>query len=74
MKSATDNAEELIVKYARQDEPGAPGTPTTEIMEIIGGAGPRGRPEDPGELILHHLDTEPFLPLDHRHESGPVRT
>ena len=75
MKSATDNAEELIVKYTRKMNQVRQDAITTEIMEIIGGAEALADDrEDPGELLLHHLDTEPFLPLDHRHQSGPVRT
>jgi F-type H+-transporting ATPase subunit gamma len=75
MKSATDNAEELIVKYTRKMNQVRQDAITTEIMEIIGGAEALADDrETPGELILHHLDTEPFLDLDHRHASGPSRT
>jgi len=75
MKSATDNAEELIVKYTRKMNQVRQDAITTEIMEIIGGAEALADDrETPGELILHHLDTEPFLPLDHSHASGPART
>jgi len=38
MKSATDNAEELITKYTRQMNRARQDAITTEIMEIVGGA------------------------------------
>lgn len=38
MKAATDNAEELIIKYSRQMNQVRQDAITTEIMEIIGGA------------------------------------
>jgi F-type H+-transporting ATPase subunit gamma len=38
MKSATDNAEELIVKYSRAMNRARQDAITTEIMEIVGGA------------------------------------
>jgi F-type H+-transporting ATPase subunit gamma len=75
MKSATDNAEELVVKYTRKMNQVRQDAITTEIMEIIGGAEALADDrETPGELILHRLDTEPFQPLDHHHASGPSRT
>ncbi len=61
MKSATDNAQELIVKLTRRMNQVRQDAITTEIMEIIGGAEAlaedRGEPED---LILDHLFSEPF--------------
>jgi F-type H+-transporting ATPase subunit gamma len=61
MKSATDNAEELIIKYTRKMNQVRQEAITTEIMEIISGAEAlaedRGGPED---LLLDHLDSAPF--------------
>ena len=61
MKAATDNAQELIVKLARKMNQARQDAITTEIMEIIGGAealsADKGSPED---LLLDHLDTDPF--------------
>ena len=69
MKSATDNAEELIIKYTRQMNQARQDAITTEIMEIIGGAealaDDRGSPED---LILDHMFSDPFP----RHIGEPV--
>ena len=55
MKSATDNAEELITKLTRKMNQVRQDAITTEIMEIIGGAealgddkgDPRGPPPGP---------------------------
>jgi F-type H+-transporting ATPase subunit gamma len=62
MKSATDNAEELITKYTRKMNQVRQDAITTEIMEIIGGAEAlaedRGEPED---LILDHMFSDPFV-------------
>ncbi|MEZ5245281.1 MAG: F0F1 ATP synthase subunit gamma [Acidimicrobiales bacterium] len=58
MKSATDNAEELITKLSREMNTARQAAITTEIMEIVGGAEALGDDkESNGELILHHLDT-----------------
>lgn len=61
MKSATDNAQDLIIKYTRQMNQVRQDAITTEIMEIISGAEAlaedRGSPED---LLLDHLDADPF--------------
>src|SRR5690606_40711762 len=60
MKSATDNAQELIVKLTRRMNQVRQDAITTEIMEIIGGAEAlaeaRGEPED---LILDRTLSEP---------------
>jgi len=64
MKSATDNAQDLIVKLKRKMNQARQDTITTEIMEIISGAealsADKGSPED---LLLDHLDTDPFPAL-----------
>ena len=79
MKSATDNAEELIIKYTRKMNQARQDAITTEIMEIIGGAealaDDKGGPED---LLLDHLSSDPFPNvLDRRtaafgHDRPPV--
>ena len=61
MKSATDNAQELITKYTRKMNQVRQEAITTEIMEIISGAealaDDKSGPED---LLLDHLSTDPF--------------
>ncbi|MPY93243.1 MAG: F0F1 ATP synthase subunit gamma [Acidimicrobiia bacterium] len=55
MKSATDNAEELIIRYGRQLNRARQDSITTEIMEIVGGA--EGLKEDKGsgeDLLIDH--------------------
>jgi F-type H+-transporting ATPase subunit gamma len=78
MKSATDNAEELITKLSREMNTARQAAITTEIMEIVGGAEALGDDkESNGELILHHLDTG-HIASDHiggdhgRHEHSPA--
>ncbi len=66
MKSATDNAQELILKYTRKMNQVRQESITTEIMEIISGAEALAEDKtDPEELLLDHLDTDPF-----RHDLG----
>ena len=69
MKSATDNAQELIIKYSRKMNQARQDAITTAIMEIIGGAealsADRG---DSDELLLQHLDSELFPPLLRPHQ------
>jgi F-type H+-transporting ATPase subunit gamma len=78
MKSATDNAEELIIKYTRKMNQVRQDAITTEIMEIISGAEAlaedRGSPED---LLLDHLDSDPFpqhLGRRPMHQTRPQET
>ena len=78
MKSATDNAEDLILKYTRKMNQVRQDAITTEIMEIISGAEAlaedRGSPED---LLLDHLDSDPFrkrLGRKPMHETRPQET
>lgn len=55
MKAATDNAEDLIVKLAREMNRARQASITTEIMEIVGGAEALGSDDDkdlPTELVL----------------------
>jgi F-type H+-transporting ATPase subunit gamma len=55
MKSATDNAEELIVKYSRAMNRARQDAITTEIMEIVGGAEAlRAAKADPEDLLIDH--------------------
>jgi len=52
MKSATDNAEELIVRYSRAMNRARQDAITTEIMEIVGGAeAMRAAQVDVGDLL-----------------------
>jgi len=72
MKSATDNAEDLITKLSREMNAARQAAITTEIMEIVGGAEALGDDkETEDELILHHLDTGHIASLhlggDHGH-------
>jgi F-type H+-transporting ATPase subunit gamma len=55
MKSATDNAEELIVKYSRAMNRARQDAITTEIMEIVGGAeAMRAAKASTGDLLVDH--------------------
>jgi F-type H+-transporting ATPase subunit gamma len=76
MKSATDNAQELIVKLTRRMNQARQDAITTEIMEIIGGAEALAEDRsEPSDLLLDHLDSDPFpKPLAGHHRSGPART
>jgi F-type H+-transporting ATPase subunit gamma len=61
MKSATDNAEELIIKNTRRMNQARQDTITTEIMEIISGAEALSADRGDGEdLLLDHLNVDPF--------------
>lgn len=70
MKSATDNAEDMIVRLSRQMNRARQDTITTEIMEIIAGA--EGLKDDKGsleDLLLDHLDAPHSFPR-HDHHGG----
>jgi len=64
MKSATDNAQDLITKLSRKMNQARQEAITTEIMEIVGGAealaADKGDDED---LLLDHLASDPFPAL-----------
>ena len=62
MKSATDNAEELIVKYTRAMNRARQDAITTEIMEIVGGA----------EALRAAQATDGDLPVEHALMSAQV--
>ncbi len=70
MKSATDNAEDLILKLSRRMNQARQDAITTEIMEIIGGAEALSadRGDDPEELLLDHLSSDLFPPLIALHQ------
>ena len=55
MKSATDNAEELITKLTRVMNRARQDAITTEIMEIVGGAEALARADAPGDLLSTDL-------------------
>jgi F-type H+-transporting ATPase subunit gamma len=56
MKSATDNAEELIIKYSRAMNRARQDAITTEIMEIVGGAeAMRAAQSDRSDLLVDHV-------------------
>jgi F-type H+-transporting ATPase subunit gamma len=56
MKSATDNAEELIIKYSRAMNRARQDAITTEIMEIVGGAeAMRAAQAQRGDLHVDHV-------------------
>jgi F-type H+-transporting ATPase subunit gamma len=58
MKSATDNAEELITKYTRAMNRARQDAITTEIMEIVGGAEAlRAAQSDRDDLLIDHVLT-----------------
>jgi F-type H+-transporting ATPase subunit gamma len=55
MKSATDNAEDLITKYSRAMNRARQDAITTEIMEIVGGAeAMRAAKAHDGDLLVDH--------------------
>jgi F-type H+-transporting ATPase subunit gamma len=55
MKSATDNAEDLIVRYTRAMNRARQDAITTEIMEIVGGAeAMRAAKANGGDLLVDH--------------------
>jgi F-type H+-transporting ATPase subunit gamma len=65
MKSATDNAEELITKLTRVMNRARQDAITTEIMEIVGGAEALSQDKtQPEELLLLHTDWPHVYPHD----------
>ncbi len=65
MKSATDNAEELITKLSRQMNRARQDAITTEIMEIVGGAEAlRQGKSDEMDLLPDHALLNPDLLVD----------
>jgi F-type H+-transporting ATPase subunit gamma len=74
MKSATDNAEELIIKLSRQMNRARQDSITTEIMEIVGGAEAlrQGQSDEMDLIPDHALMIPDLLPdhADHRHSGA----
>jgi F-type H+-transporting ATPase subunit gamma len=76
MKSATDNAEELITKLSRVMNRARQDSITTEIMEIIGGAESLAQGEgSPNDLLVDHIGatdyfSHPHAPHAHPHTAG----
>ena len=69
MKSATDNAQELIIKLQRKMNQARQDAITTEIMEIIGGAEALGADKgDEDDLLLDHLSSDLFPMLSPAHQ------
>ncbi len=63
MKSATDNAEDMIVRLGRQLNRARQDAITTEIMEIVAGAeGLKGSQGDDEDLLLDRLDPIHLFP------------
>jgi F-type H+-transporting ATPase subunit gamma len=76
MKSATDNAEELITKLSRVMNRARQDSITTEIMEIISGAESLAQGEgSSSDLLLDHVGaydffSHPHAPHAHTHTAG----
>jgi F-type H+-transporting ATPase subunit gamma len=69
MKAATDNAQDLITRLSRKMNQARQEAITTEIMEIVGGAEALAADRGDGEdLLLDHLDSDPFPPLLREHQ------
>ncbi len=69
MKSATDNAQELIIKLQRKMNQARQDAITTEIMEIIGGAEALEADKgDEDDLLLDRLDSDLFPALMSAHQ------
>lgn len=77
MKSATDNADDIITKLTRSLNRARQDSITTEIMEIISGAEGLKEDEDAeGELVPHHVmglhlfpqDLDPLDPARRHHQ------
>ena len=67
MKSASDNADELITKLTRVMNRARQDSITNEIMEIVGGAEALSKDKgDEGDLLLDRLDAPDLFP-QHRH-------
>jgi F-type H+-transporting ATPase subunit gamma len=66
MKSATDNAEELIVKLTRVMNRARQDSITTEIMEIIGGAESLAQDQsEPSDYLIDRLSNPHIFPERH---------
>jgi len=66
MKSASDNADELITKLTRVMNRARQDSITNEIMEIVGGAEALSKDKgDEGDLLLDRLDAPDLFPQHH---------
>jgi F-type H+-transporting ATPase subunit gamma len=66
MKSATDNAEDLITRLSRVMNRARQDSITTEIMEIIGGAESLAQGEgDPSDLLVDHVGATDYFKHPH---------
>jgi len=75
MKSATDNAQDLILKLSRKMNQARQEAITTEIMEIIGGAEALAADQgDDEDLLLDHLFSDPFPALMSDRQFTNIRT
>ena len=75
MKSATDNAEELITKLSRTMNRARQDSITTEIMEIVGGAEALRAGKDGGvDLLLDRIGTSDYFPDHARGQTIPFPT
>jgi F-type H+-transporting ATPase subunit gamma len=62
MKSATDNAEELITKLTRVMNRARQDAITTEIMEIVGGAEAlRAGAEGPSDYLVDRIGADDYF-------------
>ena len=72
MKSATDNADDMITRLGRQLNRARQDAITTEIMEIISGAeGLKEEQGDPEDLLLDRLDAPHLFPQHQSHPHSP---
>ncbi len=70
MKSATDNADDLITRYTRAMNRARQDAITTEIMEIVGGAeAMRGAKADGSDLLVDHALMSADVLSDHLESS-----
>jgi F-type H+-transporting ATPase subunit gamma len=75
MKSATDNAEELITKLSRTMNRARQDSITTEIMEIVGGAEAlRAGKDGVVDLLLDRIGTNDYFPDHTRGQTIPFPT
>lgn len=74
MKSATDNAEEMIIKLSRVMNRARQDAITTEIMEIVGGAEAlRQAQSDSSDLLVDEVNVKDIFSPQHDHPQ-PHRT
>lgn len=75
MKSATENAEEMIVKLSRVMNRARQDSITTEIMEIVGGAEAlRQSASDSSDLLVDRVNVDDLFTAKAGHAGEPTRT